>query len=729
MKRCIKKAIEVIVSAAISASAVVPTFAQAQLQAESIEFKETVSAHSKDTFRVCVSEEKSGDKLMTIDLNAQKISLSLPESKTESQLNGNDDFPKLEIGQTRQLDSVLPNVSVRYRMREQGLKEDFILHSKKAQNAFDLQYNIGDLRAEQVNAQNILLLDKDNRAKIIISAPYMTDAAGVQSSAVFLKIKSVEAGVLSARLTADSSWLQDYQRKYPVEVDPRYGTIPATELQKGDSGEDVAVLKNMLFEAGYGAGISMHDVRKDLLNTHFGSVAEKLVITFQKAKKLKVTGVADTNTLKALREHLEGRRILDTAEHIEKFLRRSQSRVAQENSGFFKSIADFFGRINLVDLLVTVGIGAVVVGISVFCAPVTAVGIAGMLVGGAIIGSVANGVSEYAQQKAVGDEVDMKRVAIKAAGGAAKGVTFALPGVGVSVVVVGLGVGVEGAAENFACTAVTEGPSWEAAKNALLNGTFQGVAAAGVAFGVSKVVTEIKPLIPVAKTVQGTAVAGSTVVAATTTTTTDTGKDVKTPALPKYPISSDLLKEKSANQSKKMELDSNDKKTPETPNSSPQGNPLPNLSDLSKKPSGKPDATPSSQESEITTEQMIKDTRTKTIKDVQKVREKCHPQQVIDMEKKCYEKDLKVAAEIRKSVEEGKRKLTQQEQHKLIQFESTAKQAIRDRERAQQGDLNAQRVVEEESRMTVQQVMAEQIRRYDKMIGKQFFDGLADMYT
>ncbi len=716
MKRCIKKAIEVIVSVAISASAVVPTFAQAQLQAESIEFKETVSAHSKDTFRVCVPEEKSGDKLMTIDLNAQKISLSLPESKTESQLNGNNDFPKLEIGQTRQLDSVLPNVSIRYRMQEQGLKEDFILHSKKAQNAFDLQYNIGDLRAEQVNAQNILLLDKDNRAKIIISAPYMTDAAGVQSSAVFLKIKSVEAGILSARLTADSSWLQDDQRKYPVEVDPRYGTIPATELRKGDSGEDVAVLKNMLFEAGYGAGISMHDVRKDLLNTHFGSVAEKLVITFQKAKRLKVTGVADADTLKALREHLEGRRILDTAEHIEKFLRRSQSRVAQENSGFFKSIADFFGRINLVDLLVTVGIGAVVVGISVFCAPVTAVGIAGMLVGGAIIGSVANGVSEYAQQKAVGDEVDMKRVAIKAAGGAAKGVTFALPGVGVSIVVVGLGVGVEGAAENFACTAVTEGPSWEAAKNALLNGTCQGVASVVTAFGVSKVVTEIKSLIPVVKTVQSTTVAASTVVAATTTT--DTGKDVKTPALPKYPISSDLLKEKSANQSKKMELDSNDKKTPEPPNSSPQSNPLPNLSDLSKKPSGKPDATPSTQESEITTEQMIKDTRTKTIKDVQKVREKCHPQQVIDMEKKCYEKDLKVAAEIRKSVEEGKRKLTQQEQHILIQFESTAKQAIKDRERAQQGDLNAQRVVEEESRMTAQQVMAEQIRRYEELIKK-----------
>lgn len=454
---------------------------------------------SNDTFEVSVSNSTDTDELMNIDLGNEKISLSL-DKKTlnfeEFKSEKENKSEKLSKGQTQQIADVLPGVSVRYKKQEQGLKEDFILHGKDAQNTFDLNYDIGSLHAQQLDEQNIILTDKDGAIKTIISAPYMTDAKGTRSADVTLKILDKKDNILSVKLTADYSWLQSDDREYPVEVDPRYDTLPTRPMQKGDNSEQVALLKNMLFEAGIGAGVSWHEVKRDMRNNTFSNVTERFVIAFQREMDLTPTGIADANTLAALRMHLERMGILDTQEHTEQFLRRAEERSPSETKGFFAGIADFFSRINLTDLLVTTGTVAVVVGISAFCAPVTAAGITFMLVGGAAIGGMAGGVSEYAQQRAVGSEVDFGRIAIKFAGGAVKGAVCAIPGAGVGIAgnawMAGA-VAAAGAGETLSCTVKSIGFSGEAVADALINGGAQGLASMPAAALARGVVGLVKP--------------------------------------------------------------------------------------------------------------------------------------------------------------------------------------------------------------------------------------------
>ena len=468
----IKKIIGMFVSTVILLNVGMPIFAYSSV---------TSRFARSDTFEVHVAKDSSNGKLMNIDLGNEKISLSLDHKTLDS---GNYDSEvinkseSLSKGDIKQIACVLPEVSVRYKKQEQGLKEDFILYSKAAQNTFDLSYDIGSLQAEQLNEQNILLIDRNGAVKTIISAPYMTDAKGTRSTDVSLKILNKKSNELSVKLTADYSWLQNDSREYPVEVDPRYDTFPTQSLKKDDNNEQVALLKNMLFEAGIGAGVSMNEAKRDMRNNIFSDITKRFVISFQREMDLTVTGVADSNTLAVLRMELERMRILDTQEHTEQFLRRAASRSSSETGGFFSSVADFFSRINLTDLLVTAGTVAVVTGVSVFCAPATAAGITYMLIGGAAIGATAGGISEYAQQRVAGREVDFGRVAIKAVGGAVKGAVCAIPGAGVGVAGNALlfgGIAVAGTSENLLCTVRSTGFSGEAVANALINGGAQGL--------------------------------------------------------------------------------------------------------------------------------------------------------------------------------------------------------------------------------------------------------------
>lgn len=479
-----------LLSALVLSNIAMPIFAYASVDS---------NITSNDIFEVSVSNNTDTDELMNIALGNERISLSLDkkapnfgEFKSEQETK----FQKLSKGQTQQIADVLPGVSVRYKKQEQGLKEDFILHGKDAQNTFDLNYDIGSLQAQQLDEQNIILIDKDGAIKTIISAPYMTDAKCTRSTDVTLKILDKKDNILSVKLTADYSWLQSDDREYPIEIDPRYDTLPTKPMQKGDNSEQVALLKNMLFEADIGAGVSWHAVKRDMRNNTFSNVTERFVITFQREMDLTPTGVADANTLAALRMHLERMGILDIQEHTEQFLRRAEERSPSETKGFFAGIADFFSRINLTDLLVTTGTVAVVVGISALCAPATAAGITFMLIGGATIGGMTGGISEYAQQRAVESEVDFGRVAIKFAGGAVKGAVCAIPGAGVGIAgnawMAGA-VAAAGAGEALSCTVKSTGFSGEAVADALINGGAQGLASIPAAALARGVVGLVKP--------------------------------------------------------------------------------------------------------------------------------------------------------------------------------------------------------------------------------------------
>ena len=400
-----------------------PIFAYSRMEKHDSESSNT------ESINVRVSKGNSNDKLMEIDIGDQKISSHLAEKSTDSKSNAPESREELCIDKPMFLEEISPKVSARYKKEGQDLKEDFILYNEDARHSFVLKYDIGSLSAVQIDIQNILLLDKDNRAKMLISAPCMTDASGACSNNVSLQILDLNDGVLSVNLAADSSWLQDSERQYPVEIDPRYSIPKDKVYRKGDRNKDIVVLKSMLLESGFGAGIPENEVINDMRNEVFGSITERFVMVFQRKMGLNETGIVDSATLDAITDHLIRKGILDTQQHIDEFLVRVEERTPADVGVEVGAIKSFFRRVNFTDVVVTLGITGAATIIGAVCLPL--VGVAGVVAGSAAVGAVANGVSEVVQQRSVGDSVDAGRVAIKVLGGAVKGGVAAIPGMNI----------------------------------------------------------------------------------------------------------------------------------------------------------------------------------------------------------------------------------------------------------------------------------------------------------
>lgn len=789
IKNWIKKSASMFCTGIILFNAGMPIFAYSKMEPDKC------SLVANEDIHVCVSEKSSGDELMEIDLGEQKISAHLI-GKNIKKSDSNDISPSHELdkNQTVQLSGVLEDVSVRYKKQEQELKEDFILHSKNAENSFVLKYNVGNLRAKQVNTQDILLLDENNQTKMLISAPCMTDASGVCSQAVSLEIVELKNGILSARLTADSSWLQDSKRTYPVEVDPLY-SIPKNTLRKGDSNKDVAVLKSMLLEARFGAGIPMHDVENDMKSELFGPITERFVLTFQRKVGLRPTGVADVNTLNALARHLEKMKILDTQVHIDQFLSRVAQRSSSATGEEVKGVASFFRRINFTDMAVTLGITGVATAIGAVCLPL--IGIAGVVAGCAAVGAVVGGASEVAQQKSAGDSVDGGRVVIKALGGAVKGGVAAIPGVNIcnafrpavtaagqvvgpalsqavggavgkaavvaaksalTPALVGQAVGAAGgvlvsaaatntavaagttlavgAVEDFGCAVKSGKPAQDAAKDAALNGVCQaatvpvaaavvvGGAACGAAYiaykeGKPKLKDDVDSELKISTKMVINTESSKTVVPKPTVSpknsaqtspvvpSTDTHAESSSSSLPPKKVIPSRFPQEETGVSKKEEGS-----CAETPKTS-------EVSSDSRAPT----------QPEKPLLQIIDETLHKTVRDTQAIGMRDPTPRGFERQIEKYRQNLKFVSETRESVEKGERKLTPDEERKLEMLEFTAHTEIQKREQAQKGDPKLQKRLRDETRMDPRQIIAEQIRLYDEMIGRQFFDGLARMYS
>ncbi|MDO4515217.1 MAG: hypothetical protein Q4B72_14445, partial [Lachnospiraceae bacterium] len=73
--------------------------------------------------------------------------------------------------------NVYPNVDLEYILDSVYLKENIVLKDKTASNRYVINYHIGDLEAEQVDAQEIALKDSSGKPIFTIIAPYMSDAA------------------------------------------------------------------------------------------------------------------------------------------------------------------------------------------------------------------------------------------------------------------------------------------------------------------------------------------------------------------------------------------------------------------------------------------------------------------------------------------------------------------------------------------------------------------------
>ena len=146
-------------------------------------------------------------KGMSFDYDGVKVGLTPVEGNYDTYLVVDDAV---------RYNNVFDGIDVQYTVGKQGVSEDIILTKEVEKNTFSYKLDLNGHYAELID--NVLFVfDKkgDDDCAYSISAPVMTDAAGIVSENVAL---SLENDVLT--VTADSEWLHAVDRSYPVIIDP-----------------------------------------------------------------------------------------------------------------------------------------------------------------------------------------------------------------------------------------------------------------------------------------------------------------------------------------------------------------------------------------------------------------------------------------------------------------------------------------------------------------------------
>lgn len=146
-------------------------------------------------------------KGLTFEYNGVKVGLVPTEG---------DYSTYLISGNSVRYNNVYEGIDVQYTVDELGIHEYIILNRLVEKNIFSYKLEKNGNKVELID--NTLYVydgrDKSDYA-YTISAPVMTDAAGVSSDAITMTLKGD-----MITITADSEWLTAAERAYPVYIDP-----------------------------------------------------------------------------------------------------------------------------------------------------------------------------------------------------------------------------------------------------------------------------------------------------------------------------------------------------------------------------------------------------------------------------------------------------------------------------------------------------------------------------
>ncbi len=134
------------------------------------------------------------------------------------------------------VDDVFGSADLRYTVAAGELKEEILLPDAAAAPAggFTFALDIKGLVAREIEGGAIgLYKTKDaKRPRLVLPAPFMTDAAGVRSDEVTQSLGEADDGTTTVTVTPKADWLGQKSREWPVSIDPTLVYAPdATDGQ------------------------------------------------------------------------------------------------------------------------------------------------------------------------------------------------------------------------------------------------------------------------------------------------------------------------------------------------------------------------------------------------------------------------------------------------------------------------------------------------------------------
>ena len=175
----------------------------------------SVRLSKKTNGKKFVRIEKDGYKLSWYYIKANKVTAKIIEITDDG-----DETTLEKLSSQVIYENVYTNTDFEYIVGTEGLKENIILNSKDTQTVFEAEYKANGLTPVQIDDKTIELRADDGTVIYTINAPYMTDANGEYSNGITLTLSSVKNNKFTVTTTLDEDWLNDYDRTYPVTVDP-----------------------------------------------------------------------------------------------------------------------------------------------------------------------------------------------------------------------------------------------------------------------------------------------------------------------------------------------------------------------------------------------------------------------------------------------------------------------------------------------------------------------------
>lgn len=187
----------------------------------------------KNSFQVKFAKNSRQKKLMRVKMGNRSLSFSLQQDsrmraallpsslKQEAQLHRPDDLALRNTSQKVSYPDILPQIDLEYIVTGAGVKENILV--KAPQNAYRYVF--------QADAKGLSLIlqedgsirasdSKSGEAIFLLPAPFMIDAAGEISHAVQYSLQQSDKKTYELTITADSTWMNDEARAWPVTIDP-----------------------------------------------------------------------------------------------------------------------------------------------------------------------------------------------------------------------------------------------------------------------------------------------------------------------------------------------------------------------------------------------------------------------------------------------------------------------------------------------------------------------------
>jgi len=116
-------------------------------------------------------------------------------------------------------EGVLPDTDLEYTVDASSVKEYIVVNQPQTSYAYHFALTLMGLTARMEEDGSVGLYTAEGEKKYTIPAPYMFDAAGSFSEAVAYTLLG-EGGKFFLTVTADTAWLNDPARTWPVKIDP-----------------------------------------------------------------------------------------------------------------------------------------------------------------------------------------------------------------------------------------------------------------------------------------------------------------------------------------------------------------------------------------------------------------------------------------------------------------------------------------------------------------------------